>query len=111
METYLRTFHRTKDIFLDFRTTKAICAQAERQDRELRELIANADRTAGAAGSTPNRPQRMDEAQIERANQWAELIPRENHLNFIKMHYLNHFLQHVRRFGSVPMYSTDIGEL
>ena len=26
------------------------------------------------------------------------------------MHYLNHFVQHVRRFGSVPMYSTDIGE-
>ena len=111
METYLRTFHRTKDIFLEFRTTKAIRAQAERQDRELRERIANADRTTGAAGSAPNRRRRLDEARIERANQWAELIQRENHFNFIKMHYLNHFVQHVRRFGSVPMYSTDIGEL
>ena len=37
METYLLTFHRTKDIFLDIRTTKAIRAQAEGQDRELRE--------------------------------------------------------------------------
>jgi len=37
MELYLRTFHKTKDIFLEFRTTKAIRAQAERQDRELRE--------------------------------------------------------------------------
>ena len=27
------------------------------------------------------------------------------------MHYLNHFVQHIRRFGSVPMYSTDIGKL
>ena len=27
------------------------------------------------------------------------------------MHYLNHFVKHVRRFGSVPMYSTDIGKL
>ena len=51
METYLLTFHRTKDIFLEFRTSKAIRAQAERQNRELRERIANADRTAGAAGS------------------------------------------------------------
>ena len=53
----------------------------------------------------------MDEARIERANQWAELIPRENHFNFIKTHFLNHFVQYVRRFGPVPMYSTDIGEL
>ena len=74
METYLRTFHRTKDIFLEFCTTKTIRAQAERQDRELRKRIANADRTAGAAGSAPNRPRRMDEARTERANQWAELI-------------------------------------
>ena len=53
----------------------------------------------------------LDEARIERANQWAELIHRENHFNFIKMHYLNHFVQHMRRFESVPMYSTDIGVL
>ena len=111
MKTYLGTFHRSKDIFLEFRTTKAICAKAERQDRELREQIANADRTMGAAGSTPNRRQRMDEARIATANHWAELIQRENHFNFIKMHYLNHFVRYVRRLGSVPMYSTDIGEL
>ena len=53
----------------------------------------------------------MDEARIERANQCAELIQRETHFNFIKMHYLNHFVQHVRRFEAVPIYSTDIGEL
>ena len=73
--------------------------------------MANADRTTGAARSAPNRGRRLDEARIERANQWAELIQRENHFNFIKMHYLIHFVQHVRCFGSVSMYSTDIGEL
>ena len=84
METYLWTFYRTKDIFLEFRTTKAIRAQGERLDRELRERIANADRNAGAAGSAPNQHQRMGEARIERANQWAELIQRENQFNFVK---------------------------
>ena len=111
METYFGTFYRTKDIFLEFSTTKAIRAQAERQGRELRERIANADINAGTAGSAPNRRRRIGETRIERANQWAELIQRENDINFIKMHYLNHFVQHVRRFGSVPMYSTNIGEL
>jgi len=39
------------------------------------------------------------------------LIRRENHFNFIKMHYLTHFASHVRRFGSILIYSTEIGEL
>ena len=95
METYLQTFHRTKDIFLKFRTTKDIRAQAQRQELELRERIANADRTAGAPRSAPNRGQRMDKARIERANQWAQLIQQEKNFNFIKMHYLIHFVQHV----------------
>ena len=37
MESYLQTFHQRKDIFLVFRTSKATRAQANRQDRELRE--------------------------------------------------------------------------
>ena len=94
-ETYLRTFHRTKDIVLEFCTTKAIRAQAERQDQELRERSANAERTAGAGGSAANQRRRMDETTIERAKQWPELIQRENHFNFIKMHYLNHVVHHV----------------
>jgi len=39
MESYLETFHWTKVIFLEFRTLKATCPQANRQDRELRELM------------------------------------------------------------------------
>jgi len=41
MDSYLQIFHRTKDIFLKFLTSKATRTQANRQDRELRELIAD----------------------------------------------------------------------
>jgi len=41
MESYLQTFHRTKDILLEFCTSKATHAQANRQDRKLRELMAD----------------------------------------------------------------------
>jgi len=40
MEKYLAIFHRTKDVFLEFRTWKATRTEANRQDREVRELIA-----------------------------------------------------------------------
>ena len=36
IESYLETFHRTKVIFLESRTSKATRAQPNRQDRELR---------------------------------------------------------------------------
>jgi len=68
---------QTREIFLEFHTTKAVRAQAERQDRELRERIANAERTAVGAGSAPKRRRPLGEARIERDNQWAELIQRE----------------------------------
>ena len=52
-----------------------------------------------------------DEERVERSHQRANLIRRSNHFNFIKMHYLSHFASHVRRFGSISMYSTEIGKL
>ncbi|RPB06929.1 hypothetical protein P167DRAFT_476763, partial [Morchella conica CCBAS932] len=36
---------------------------------------------------------------------------RTSHFNFIKLHVLTHYREHVERFGSIPQYSTDISEL
>jgi len=41
MESYLQTFHTTKDNFLEFRTSKATRTRADHQERELRELMAH----------------------------------------------------------------------
>jgi len=41
MERHLQTFHWTKDTFLEFLITKATCLEANRQDWDLRELMAN----------------------------------------------------------------------
>ena len=41
MERYLQTFHQTKDIFLEFRTSKSPRAEVNRQDWELRRLMPN----------------------------------------------------------------------
>jgi len=40
MESYLQTFHQKRETFLKFCTLKATSTQADRQHRELRELIA-----------------------------------------------------------------------
>ena len=111
MESYVQTFHRTKDIFLEFRTLKATHAQADHLDWELRELMADQHAKEVHHRTIANRRRLADQERVEGSDRRADLIRRENHFKFIKMHYLIHFASHVRRCGSISMYSTEIGEL
>jgi len=111
MERHLQTFHRIKIIFLEFRTSKATRAEANRQDRDLRELMANQGANEAHHNTAAKRRGQVDQERLERANQQADLIRCENYFNFIKIDYLSHFASHVRHFGSISMYSTEIGEL
>jgi len=86
MESYLQTFHRTKDIFLEFRTSKATRAQANRQDWELRELMADQHAKEVSHSTIANRRWLADQERVERFDQRADWIRRENYFNFIKMH-------------------------
>jgi len=55
--------------------------------------------------------QQGDQNMFQRVNRRADWIQQENHFNLIKMHYLSHFVSQVRRFGSILMYSTEMGQL
>ena len=95
MERYLQKFHQTKDIFLEFRTSKSTPAEVNRQDRELRILMANQIAQEARHVSAAQRRRQADQNRLQRVNRWADLIQRENHFNFIRMHYLGHFVSHV----------------
>jgi len=111
MEWYLQTFDQTKNTFLEFRTLKATLGEVNRQDRDLRELMANQRTNEARPNITAKHRQQVDQERLEGANQQADLIHRENHFNFIKMHYVSHFAFHLWRFGSILIYSTVMGEL
>jgi len=98
MESYLQTFHRTKVIFFELRTSKATRAQGNRQDRELRELMPNQGAEEVRHITVCNRHRPADQERVERSERPGDLIRRENHFNFIKMHYMTHFASHVRRY-------------
>ena len=103
MESYLQTFHRTKVILIELRTSKATRAQANRQDGELRELIAN-QRAKDVRHRTVANPRQLAAlGGVERSDRRADLVRRGGRFNFIKMHYLTDFASHVRRFGSISM--------
>ena len=111
MESYLQTFRRTKVIFLEFRTSKATRTQANRQDRELRELMAYLGGNEVRHSTVANRCRLADQERVQRSDGRADLIRREKHFHIIKMHYLTHNAFQVRRFGSMSMYSTEMDEL
>jgi len=107
MEDYLDQFHKLKDIFLEFRVTKRMQDKVDKQRRESRRQRALViERVAPSL----RRRMRNDNCQEEN-NLRLDLVRGESHFNFIKMHLLSHFCDHICQFGNIPMYSTKIGEL
>jgi len=106
MASYPQRCHWTKDIFLEFHTSKATRAQANRQDREVRDLMAD-QRTKDVHYRWVTSCRLLaDQERVERSDRQADLIRRENHFNFIIMHYLTDFAFHRGRFGSISMHPT-----
>jgi len=107
MEQYLDQFHRMKDIFLEFRVTKRTQAKVDKQRKEIRRQRALM--REGVATSQWRRMRDDDRDQEDELR--MDMIHGESHFNFIKMHLLSHFCDHIRQFGNIPMDSTEIGEL
>jgi len=107
MEHYLNQFDRMKGIFLEFGVTKRTLAKVDEQGRAIRH-----QRTQMSHLVAPCKRCRMrDDDREEEHERRMDLIYRESHSNFIKIHLLSHFSDHIRQFGNIPMYSTEFGEL
>jgi len=107
MEDYLDQFQRMKDIFLEFRVTKRTQAKVDKQRKEMRRQRALIrERVA------PSQWRRIRDDDHDEVNELCmDIIHGETHFNFIKMHLLSHFYDHIRQFGNTPMYYTEIEEL
>jgi len=107
MEDYLDQFHKRKDIFLEFRVTKRTQDKVDKQRKEIRRQRALViERVAPFL-----RGRMRDDNRQEENDLCLDLVRGESHFDFIKMHRLSHFCDHIRQFGNIPMYSTEIGEL
>ena len=98
MEEYLDQFHRMKDIFLEFRVTKRTQAKLAKQRKEIRRQRAlMRERVA-----TSQRRRIHDDDRDEEDEQRMDMIHCKSHFNFIKMHVLSHFCDHIRQFRNIP---------
>ena len=87
--------------------TKRTQAKVDKQRKEIRRQRALIrERVA------PSQRRRMrDDDRDEEDELRMDMIHGESHFNFIKMHLLSHFCDHIPQFGNIPMYSTEIREL
>ena len=107
MEDYVGRFHQMKDIFLEFRVSKRTQARIDEERKELQCQRAQINQCVA-----PSKGRRVRDENHEKENDRSMyLIHSESHFNFIKMHLLIHFGDHVCQFGNIPMYSTEYGEL
>jgi len=107
MEEYAPQFHETKDIFLEFRISKWTQEKADEVRKEL-----GGQRAQMRERVPPSQQHRIrDDHREEENNQHMELIHSESNFNFVKMHLISHFLDHIYMFGNIHMYSTEYGEL
>jgi len=107
MEDYLDQFHKPQDIFLEFRVTKRTQEEVGKQPTGIRRQRALViERVASSL-----RPQMPDDNRQEENDLCLDLVCGESHFNFIKMHLLSHFCDHIRQFGNILLYSTEIREL
>ena len=107
MEDYLDQFHLMKDISLEFRVSKRTQTKIDEQRKEIRRQRTQ----MGQSVAHYKRRRVRDEDREEENDRRMDLIQTESHFNFIKMHLLSHFRDHIRQFGNIPIYSTEYGEL
>jgi len=107
MEEYGTQFHETKDILLEFRISKRTQEKADELRKELRCQRAQMQERLPPS----QRCQIRDNDRQEQNDQCMELIHSESNFNFVKMHLISHFRDHISMFGNIPMYSTKYREL
>jgi len=91
MEEYATQFHETNDIFLEFRISKRTQEEADELRKELRRQRAQMRERVPPS----QRRWICDNDREEENDQHMELIHSESNFNFVKMHLISYFRDHI----------------
>jgi len=107
MEEYATQFHETKDLFLEFRISK------RNQDKAylLYKVVRHQKALIREQVPLSQRHRIRDDNCQEKNDQCMHLIHAICNFNFLKMHLISHFHDHIYQFNNIPIYSTEHEEL
>jgi hypothetical protein len=112
MENYLEQFHRHKDVFSRFRTSKSIKKVSEALTKQL-TLDKQEERESDPGWnnhSTAAKRRRVDEDKTPIESEIAQHLVDKLDFNFVKMHLLNHFSDHIHQLGNLLNVSSELPE-
>ncbi|KAG0643365.1 hypothetical protein HOY80DRAFT_1094438 [Tuber brumale] len=111
LERYLQVFHDHKDVFKEYRKDKSTAPKVREVTARIRSTnheVLNQHRLSGLM--VTQRLRIFDEQRQELEGVMADICDEDVDFNFVKIHLLSHFADHIRRFGNIQMYSTESGE-
>ena len=92
---------------MEFRISKRTQEKADELHKELRR-----ERALIRERVPPSQRRWIgDDDRKEENDQRMELIHAESNFNFVKMHLISHFCDHIYQFGNIPIFPTVYGEL
>ena len=111
LEQYLKAFHDHKDVLKEYRRDKSTARKVREVTARIRgenTEILNQHCIPGATAA--KRRSIADEQRRDLDGMIADIYDDNVYFNFVKIHLLSHFGDHIRRFGNIQMYSTDSGK-
>jgi len=111
LEEYLKAFHDHKDVFKEYRKDKSTARMVREVTARIRgenSKVLNQHRLSRATAA--KRSRMVDEKRRDLDGMVTDIYDKDVDFNFVKIHLLSHFGDHIRRFGNIQMYSTESGE-
>jgi len=110
MENYLKEFHCHKDVFSRFRASKSTKKVSEAMKMQL-TLDKQEEWESDPAWnnlSAAAKGRRVDEDKTQIDSVMAQHLVDTSDFNFVKMHLLNHFSDHIRQLGNLLNVSSEL---
>jgi hypothetical protein len=112
MENYLEEFHCHKDVFSQFRASKTTKKVLEALKMQL-TLDKQEERESDHAWNNLSAAAKrcwVDEDKTQIESEIAQHLVNESNFNFVKIHLLNHFSDHIRQLGNLLNLSSELPE-
>jgi len=112
LENHLEQFHCQKDVFSPFRTSKSAKKVSEALKKQLtldKQEEWESDPAWNKLSPAAKR-HCVDEDKMQIESEIAQHLVDESDFNFVKMHLLNHFSDHIRQLGNLLNVSSELPE-
>jgi len=112
VENHLEEFHRQEDIFSRFRASKSTTKFPEAMKKllTLHKHAGGGSDPAGNNFSAGAMCRGVDDDEMQIDSEIAQHLVDEWDFNFVKMHLLNHYSDHIHQLGNLLNVSSELSE-